>query len=115
MYINPVGSLGALRSPARAADDFRAAAEHVQPYDAQNFKGVPMVRVIEGELLDKNAGAAVYDVARRWLLNNTTRQGAPDSPDLYPRRAQMAIGSYLDNAVMSGPRGAARASLDLYA
>jgi hypothetical protein len=115
MRINPIRSLGALCSPASVADDSRSATERVRSYDAQTSKGVPMVRVIEGELLDKNAGAAAYDVAQRWLLNSATRQGAPDASDLTTHRAQMAIGSYLDTAFMSGPRGAARASLDLYA
>lgn len=115
MHINPVRSLGALRSPVSVADDSRGAAERVRPCDAQTSKGVPMVRVIEGELLDKNSGAAAYDVARRWLLNNTIREGTPDDTDLYTRRAHVAIGTYIETAFMSGPRGEARAGLDLYA
>jgi hypothetical protein len=115
MHINPVRSLGALRSSAGVADGSCGVIERVRPYDAQTSKGAPMVRVIEGELLDKDSGPAGYDVARRWLLNNTARPSAADDADLYTRRAHLAIGTYLDTAIMSGPRGATRAGLDLYA
>jgi len=74
-----------------------------------------MVRVIEGELLGRNSGAAAYDVARRWLVASAAAQREPEGTDLYIRRAHVAIGSYLDTAIMNGPRGAVQAGLDLYA
>jgi hypothetical protein len=74
-----------------------------------------MVRVIEGELLDKSSGAASHNVGQRWLLNNAAAQLNPDDTNLYTRRAHAAIGNYLDTAILSGPRGAASAGLDLYA
>lgn len=73
-----------------------------------------MVRVIEGELLDRNAGASSYDAARRWLLENATHGGA-DTAEQYTRRAHLLIGAYLDTANLNGPQGAVRAGLDLYA
>jgi hypothetical protein len=74
-----------------------------------------MVRVVEGELLDKRAGAAGYDVARRWLLNNAARGDTTPDADLYARRAHLAIGSYLDTALDRRDRNDSRAGLDLYA
>ena len=74
-----------------------------------------MVRVIEGELLDKNSAAVAFDSARRWVLNSATRQSATDDPDVSGRRSLLAIGAYRDTAFMSWPRSEAGAGLDLYA
>jgi hypothetical protein len=74
-----------------------------------------MVRVVEGELLDKRAAAAAYDVARRWLLNNAVHDDTTVDADLYARRAHVAIGSYLDTARDRRERRDIRSGLDLYA
>ena len=74
-----------------------------------------MVRVVEGELLDKRVGAAGYDVARRWLLNNAAHGDATPDADLYARRAHLAIVSYLDTARDRRGYHDIRSGLDLYA
>jgi len=115
MHTNPVRSWGLRDSPASQAEGPRGTSERMRPSAARTSAGLPMIRVIEGELLDKNTGADAYHVARRWRPTCTAVQREPHDTGLYIRRAHAAIGSYLDTAVISAPRGVAHVGLDLYA
>lgn len=82
--------------------------------EAQSFGGMPVERVIEGELLNKRPAVAAAPVARLWPFG-ARPDAAPGDDDLYASRASAAIGRYLDTAFMGGSRADARVELDLYA
>ncbi|MCC6207974.1 MAG: hypothetical protein IT488_07460 [Gammaproteobacteria bacterium] len=111
MRINPLGSSGAM-VPAGG----RGPTDGIRLYhQAQSSGGMPVERVIEGELLNGRSATATADVARLWPFGAKHADGVPGSGDLYASRASTAISRYLDTAFMSAARADVRAALDLYA
>lgn len=112
MRIDSPGSSGAL--PAVAAGGLTGGVRLYR--EAQSFGGMPVERVIEGELLNNRRSAAVATpVAHLWPFGaGRPGDAVPEGGDLYASRASAAIGRYLDTAFMDGSRAAARVALDLY-
>ncbi|MBK9132307.1 MAG: hypothetical protein IPM20_11815 [Gammaproteobacteria bacterium] len=111
MRINPLGS-----SVAVAPAGGRRPANDLHPHhETLSSGGMPVERVIEGELLNKRPVPTAGDVARLWPFGAERAGGAPGVGDLYATRASAAISRYLDTAFMSAARAEARAALDLYA
>lgn len=75
-----------------------------------------MERVIEGELLEKSSACFAQGKIPHAVVSATLHGHAPAGDGrLYARRADAAIGAYLETALAAGQHGCARGRLDLYA